>query len=65
MKIAFYFKYRDYDDLARKIERLGQDYELRAKLSRNCFFRLNEDEMNYEKQAGRLVEEMKKFLHKS
>lgn len=62
---ALYFKDSDVQDLARKIEQLGQDYELRDMLSRNCFIRLNEDEMNYEKQAGRLVEEMKKILQKS
>ena len=62
---AVYFKDGDIQDLARKIEQLGSDYQLRERLSRNCYRRLAEDEMNYEKQAERLNEEMKKILQKA
>lgn len=62
---ALYFKDGDVHDLARKIDQLGDDYQLREQLSRNCYQRLAEDEMNYEKQAERLNELMKEFLRKS
>lgn len=64
-KSALYFKDGNCGDLAEKIEQLGSDYKLREQLSRNCYQRLAEDEMNYEKQAGRLNEEMNKVLKKS
>lgn len=51
---ALYFKDGDIQDLAKKIEQLGQDCELRAKLSRNAFIRLSEDDLNYEKKANEL-----------
>ncbi|OHA24617.1 MAG: hypothetical protein A3H57_01405 [Candidatus Taylorbacteria bacterium RIFCSPLOWO2_02_FULL_43_11] len=62
---ALYFKNRDTEELALRIEELGRDRELRAKLSMNCYRRLKDDEMNYVKQVGRLfraVEEMKSDL---
>ncbi|MBI2989718.1 MAG: glycosyltransferase family 4 protein [Candidatus Magasanikbacteria bacterium] len=51
---ALYFPYRDVDALARIIERLGSSSELRKNLSRKCYERLGEDEMNPEKQIYKL-----------
>ena len=59
---ALYFKYRDTDDLARKIEQLGGDYELRAELSRQCYVRLSEDDLNYRKKIEELCERIKKIV---
>ena len=58
---ALYFKDGDSDDLARKIEQLGNDFELRAKLSRACYVRLAEDEMNHEKQIERWHNKMREI----
>ncbi len=60
---ALYFTYRDPVDLAEKIERLGSDYQLRAELSRNCYARLSEEDMDYEKQIGKLYEGLKQIVH--
>ncbi len=57
-KSALYFKYRDVDELARQIERLEKDHELRVELSGNCFRRLAEDDMNMEKRIFGLFKEM-------
>ena len=46
-KGALYFKYRDTDDLARKIEQLGSNPELRAELSRQCALRLADKDFDY------------------
>lgn len=61
---AMYFKYRDYDELAQKIEQLGSDIELRKKLSRNCYARLRNDEMNPEIQIGKLDKAMRETVQK-
>lgn len=61
---ALYFKYRDTADLARKIEQLAGDYNLRAELSRQCFIRLADEEMNCEKNIGELESRMKKITGK-
>lgn len=60
-KSALYFKYKDFDDLARKIEQLGDDYKLREELSRQCYVRIAEDEINCEKQVGRLNKRMEQL----
>lgn len=57
---ALTFKPRDPEDLARAIERLAGDHELRAELSRNCYRRIREDELNYKKQVGRLYAAMQR-----
>ena len=59
---ALYFKYRDYNELAQKIEQLGNDVELRKKLSRNCYARLHEDEMNHKIQIDKLDKAMKEIV---
>ncbi|MDP2709098.1 MAG: glycosyltransferase family 4 protein [bacterium] len=59
---ALTFKYRDTDALAAAIERLGADYDLRAALSRQCFLRLADDEMNCEKNIQKLNERMKDLV---
>jgi glycosyltransferase involved in cell wall biosynthesis len=59
---ALYFRPKDYKDLAKKIEQLGNDPQLRTELSRNCYLRLAEDEMNFERQIGRVYQEMKRVV---
>lgn len=59
---ALYFKYRQIDDLAKKIEQLGSDYVLREELSRQCYVRLSEDEMNYKQNINKLHERMEKIV---
>ncbi len=59
---ALYFKDKDCDDLVRKIEQLGDDYNLREKLSRNCYVRLEEDEMNYKKKIMELYQGMERIV---
>ena len=49
------------EDLAQKIEQLGNDYELRAQLSRACYARLAEDEMDHKKQISRWSDKMKEI----
>ncbi len=44
---ALYFPYRDPDALARRIEELGADPELRAKISASCYERLAMPDMDY------------------
>ena len=61
-KSALYFKDEDTDDLAAKIEQLGNSADLRAELSRNCYKRLAEDEMNAEWQVKRWDKAMKDIL---
>lgn len=61
---ALYFKYRDPDDLARKIEQLGSDHELRSELSRQCHVRLSEEEMDFGKNIKELSERMKEITEK-
>lgn len=58
---ALYFKDGSSDDLAEKIEKLGADPELRVNLSKACYKRLEEDEMNYEKQIYNWYALMKKI----
>ncbi|MDO8667878.1 MAG: glycosyltransferase family 4 protein [bacterium] len=60
-KSALYFRDEDTDDLAAKIEQLGNNSDLRAELSRNCHKRLAEDEMSHKKQVGRLYERMRQL----
>ena len=55
---ALYYKDTDYHDLARKIEKLSQDFKLRADLSRQCYVRLAEDELNHEKNIAELARRM-------
>lgn len=56
---AIYFKYKEPEDLARKIEVLGQDLALRERLSSNCLKRIASDDLDYEKQIGRVYEEIR------
>lgn len=59
---ALYFTGGDVDDLARTIEALGANRELRAHLSANCYARLKEDEMEYHAQVARLESTMRQLL---
>ncbi|HEY4504492.1 MAG TPA: glycosyltransferase family 4 protein [Candidatus Paceibacterota bacterium] len=58
-KSALCFKQDDPDDLAKKIEELGDNYELRAELSRQCFVRLHEENMDYKKTLPHLYQILK------
>lgn len=58
---ALYFRDGDTDDLARKIEELGDSPELRAKLSKACHVRFNENEMRHDWQAERWSDKMKEI----
>ena len=60
-KSALCFKLDDPDDLAEKIEKLGSDYGLRAELSRQCFIRLHEENMDYKKTIPHLYQILKKL----
>lgn len=59
---ALYFKDGDPDDLARKIEQLGDDPELRVKLSMACYARLAENEMNHRWQAEQWSNKMAEIM---
>lgn len=48
---ALTFKDNDYEDLARKIEQLGDSRELRAELSRKCYEHITSDVFNHQKLA--------------
>ncbi|MEK7084481.1 MAG: glycosyltransferase [Patescibacteria group bacterium] len=61
---AVYFTDGDYKELARRIEELGANPKRRADLSRNCYQRLKQDEMNYELKAKELVAAMEKIRMK-
>lgn len=63
-KAALYFKYDDPNDLAVKIDQIGEDYDLRAEMSRKNYERLEEDEMNYKVKAKELEQAMKKIITK-
>lgn len=60
---SLYFEYRNPEDLAIQIEKLGADHDLRAKLSANCYTRLKDEEFNYEWQIGIMHEGMKKLIN--
>jgi glycosyltransferase involved in cell wall biosynthesis len=55
---AVYFPYRDPEGLARRIEELGADHELRGELSENCYKRLAEDDMNYPELIAKFAKRM-------
>lgn len=61
---ALYFKEYDADDLAAKIEQLGSDYELRSNLSKQCYVRINEPEMNYKNRVMLLSSMIKEIVQK-
>lgn len=58
-KSALTFRWRDPDDLARAIERLGTDPTLRASLSQECYRRLADDELNYRVRLERVHDAMR------
>ncbi len=60
-KSSLCFKPDDANDLAAKIEMLGNDYELRSELSKQCYIRLREPDVNYEKTIpamGAIMEQL-------
>ncbi|MEK7584501.1 MAG: glycosyltransferase family 4 protein [Patescibacteria group bacterium] len=61
---ALPFAFDDPDDFAKKIDQLVMDADLRAQLSRMCYERLEDDEINYEKNMARLLDVMKKLTQK-
>ena len=60
---AIYFEYRNPSDLARQIEKLGVDFELRNKLSANCYKRLKDNDLDYEKQIGIMYSGMQRIFN--
>ncbi|MDD4901334.1 MAG: glycosyltransferase [Patescibacteria group bacterium] len=58
-KCALYFKDNDTDDLARKIEQLADDRRLREQLSKNCYARMDEPELNHRSRIKELEKRMK------
>ena len=52
----------DHDALARAIEKLGSDPDLRVELSRRASNRLNDDQMDHEKIVKKWFGEMQKIL---
>lgn len=58
---ALYVTNGNPDELAAAIETLGSDPELRERLSRGCYERIAEDEMNYRVQIKRLSSEMERL----
>lgn len=61
---ALYFKDNDLDDLTRKIEQLADDYQLRERLSRHCYIRMDEPELNHRSRIGELEKRMKETIAK-
>lgn len=59
---AIYFEDNNVDDLARKIEQLGDNRNLREKLSKYCYIRMDQDEMNHLSRIMDLHERMKKIV---
>ncbi|MEK7072104.1 MAG: glycosyltransferase, partial [Patescibacteria group bacterium] len=59
---ALYFKDNDSDDLARKIEQLVDDYQLREKLSKQCYIRMDEPELNHRSRIAELDQRMKEAV---
>jgi glycosyltransferase involved in cell wall biosynthesis len=55
---GYYFKDKDVDDLARKIEQLAADYQLRARLSKNCYIRMDQPELNHKSRIAELEKRM-------
>ncbi len=58
---AVYFPYHDVDALARRIEELGADPDLRARLSTNCYTRIKKDDMNYPKLIEKFAKRMEEI----
>ena len=58
---ALPFRFDDANDLAVMMEKLGSDGALRATLSRNCYLRLKEGDVNCEKTIPAVFEIMKKL----
>lgn len=61
-KSSLCFKPDDVDDLTAKIEILGNDYDLRAKLSRECYPRLCEPNVNYQKTVLAMATIMERLV---
>lgn len=63
-KAGFYFDFDNPESLAQAIDKIGEDYNLRAEMSKKNFERLEEDEMNYKVKAKELEEAMRKIVKK-
>ena len=63
-KSSLCFKDGDPDDLARKIEQLSNDYELRAELSRQCYIRMDAPELNHKNRIQLLSDKMLEAVKK-
>src|SRR3989344_3637016 len=58
---AIYFEDNNVDDLARQIEQLGDNRDLRARLSKHCYVRMDHPEMNHISRITELRERMEKL----
>lgn len=63
-RCALYFKDNDIDDLTKKIEELAKDRELRERLSRECYVRMDEPELNHISRIGELEKRMRAAVEK-
>ena len=61
-KSAITYQDENCDDLAAKIQLLGDDPNLRAELSKNCFLTLKQEERDYKKGAARLNEKIQRLF---
>lgn len=59
---AIYIKNGDHDDLARAIEKLAGDSELRAKISRACYGYIKTPRMDYRQQIPLWNEKLKELI---
>jgi len=61
---ALYFEDYNADDLASKIQLLADDRSLRAKLSKECYVRIDHPEMNHLSRITLLRDKMRQIIHK-
>lgn len=63
-KSALTFELDNADDLAAKIELLGSDAEMRKKLSRECYIRIRQADIDYKKTIPAILETMRQLVKK-
>lgn len=60
---ALYFPYRDPDALARRIEEMGANPDLRARLSACCNERLSQSDVDYPARIAEMAKHLKALRH--
>ena len=63
-KSALTFELDNIDDLAAKIELLGSKPEMRKRLSRECYIRIRQADIDYKKTIPAILKTMKRFVKK-